>query len=204
MEQKFLKSYIISKILLIRPSDQMQGTWRYLNRHLQDFSVVLAEVRANIAQVKTSLRFLLCSPGTDLRMLTGGSSVAFWAAGFVRGQIPHVTGLLKASLSALQAPLKGSVCAAMRTVLRSYTDVCDAVFVLEIGLRFLAKTGGDPQGQLLSFLTGSLQLHSQISSTVAKVGPSRLRAVSTPPLLCQEWYSNFASPCFAQHLLRVD
>lgn len=95
------------------------------------------------------------------------------------------------------------MCAAMRTVLRSYTDVCDAVFVLEIGLRFLAKTGGDPQGQLLSFLTESLQLDSQISSTVAKVGTSKLMAVSTPTLLCQECFSNFASPCFAQHLLRV-
>lgn len=65
----------------------------------------------------------------------------------------------------------------MRTALRSYTDVCDAVFVLEIGLRFLAKTGGDPQGRLLSFLTESLQLDSQISSTVAEVGPSKLAAM---------------------------
>lgn len=115
-----------------------------------------------------------------------GPSVGFCAASFVGGQIPSfklIPGLLKASLSALQAPLKGSVCAAMRTVLRSYTDVCDAVFVLEIGLRFLAKTGGDPQGQLLSFLTDSLQLDSQVSSTVAKVGTSELMAVSTPALL---------------------
>lgn len=57
----------------------------------------------------------------------------------------------------------------MKTVLRSYTDVCDAVFVVEIGLRFLGKTGGEPQGQLLSYLTDSLQMGSQISSTVAKV-----------------------------------
>lgn len=96
------------------------------------------------------------------------------------------------------------MCAAVRTVLRSYTDVCDAVFVLEIGLRFLAKTGGDPQGHLLSFLTESLQLDSQISSTVAKVGTSELTAVSTPTSLCQECYSNFASPGLAQHLLKVD
>lgn len=88
-------------------------------------------------------------------------------------------------------------------MLRSYADVCDAAFVLEIGLRFLAKTGGDPQEQLLSFLTKSLQLGSQISSTVAKVGTFKLMAVSTPTLLCQECFSNFASACFAQHLLRV-
>lgn len=97
-----------------------------------------------------------------------------------------VSGLLKASLSVLQAPLKGSVRGAIRTVLRSYTDVCDAVFVLEIGLRFLAKTGGDPQGQLLSFLTDSLKLDSQVSSSVAKVGTSKAVAVSIPMLLCRE------------------
>uniref|UniRef100_A0A3Q1I0Q3 Uncharacterized protein n=1 Tax=Acanthochromis polyacanthus TaxID=80966 RepID=A0A3Q1I0Q3_9TELE len=54
------------------------------------------------------------------------------------------------------------------TVLRSFTDVCDAVYVVEIGLRFLGKTGGNPQSQLLSFLTDSLQMGPQISSTVAK------------------------------------
>ncbi|KAK2820122.1 hypothetical protein Q5P01_023081 [Channa striata] len=98
-------------------------TSRYLNRHLQDFSVVLSEVRGKIRQ----------------------------------------------------EPLKGSVCSAMRTVLRSYTDVCDAVFVVEIGLRFLGKTGGDPQAQLLSYLTDSLQMGPQISSTVAKsLGESKL------------------------------
>ncbi|XP_029934003.1 E3 ubiquitin-protein ligase rnf213-beta [Myripristis murdjan] len=98
-------------------------TSRYLNRHLQDFSVVLTEVRGKIHQ----------------------------------------------------EPLKGSVSVAMRTVLRSYTDVCDAVFVVEIGLRFLGKTGGDPKGQLLSYLTDSLQMGAQISSCVAKaLGESRL------------------------------
>ncbi|XP_037610034.1 E3 ubiquitin-protein ligase rnf213-beta isoform X1 [Sebastes umbrosus] len=98
-------------------------TSRYLNRHLQDFSVVLTEVRDKIHQ----------------------------------------------------EPLKGSVSGAMRTVLRSYTDVCDAVFVVEIGLRFLGKTSGDPQGRLLSYLTDSLQMEPQISSAVAKgLGESRL------------------------------
>lgn len=117
--------------------------------------------------------------------LTGDSSVGFcepslWSNSFLPACL---TGL---SLSVLQTPLKGSMCAAMRTVLRSYTDVCDAVFVLEIGLRFLAKTGGDPQGQLRSFLTDSLQLDSQVSSSVAKVGTSKVIAVSIPMLLCQE------------------
>ncbi|XP_034563927.1 E3 ubiquitin-protein ligase rnf213-beta [Notolabrus celidotus] len=98
-------------------------TSRYLNRHLQDFSVVLSEVR---------------------------------------GKIP-------------QEPLKGSLSSSMKTVLRSYVDVCDAMFVVEIGLRFLGKTGGDPQRQLLSYLTDSLQMKPQISSTVAKgLGESKL------------------------------
>ncbi|KAK9530838.1 hypothetical protein VZT92_012317 [Zoarces viviparus] len=98
-------------------------TSRYLNRHLQDFSVVLNEVRDKIHQ----------------------------------------------------EPLKGSVSSAMRTVLRSYTDVCGAVYVVKIGLRFLGKTGGDPRGQLLSYLAESLQMETQISSTVAKgLGESRL------------------------------
>ena len=57
----------------------------------------------------------------------------------------------------------------MKTVLRSYTDVCDAVNVVDIGLRFLGKAGGDPQGQLLTYLTDSLQMEKHISSTVAKV-----------------------------------
>lgn len=57
----------------------------------------------------------------------------------------------------------------MRTVLLSFTDVCDSVFVVEIGLRFLGKTGGDPQGSLLSYLIDSLQMEPQISSSVAKV-----------------------------------
>lgn len=209
MDQNHSKSWkqnIIQKILLTRVSDQMQGSWRYLNRHLQDFSVVLAEVRGHIRQVKSSLQFFsvrLELSNARLRMLLWRILCSQFCSGSNSFPRAH-QGLLKASLSALQEPLKGSACAAMRTVLRSYTDVCDAVFVLEIGLRFLAKTGGDPQGQLLSFLTESLQLDSQISSTVAKVGASKLMAVSTPTLLCQECYSNFASPCFAQHLLRVD
>ncbi|KAF3854020.1 hypothetical protein F7725_014708 [Dissostichus mawsoni] len=106
---------------------------RYLNRQLQDFSVILAEVRGKIHQ----------------------------------------------------EPLKGSVSSAMKTVLRSYTDVCDAVNVVDIGLRFLGKAGGDPQGQLLTYLTDSLQMEKQISSTVAKaLGESKLEhSISTWQLL---------------------
>ncbi|XP_076008326.1 E3 ubiquitin-protein ligase rnf213-beta isoform X2 [Genypterus blacodes] len=75
-----------------------------------------------------------------------------------------------------QEPLKGSIISAMKTVLRSYTDVCDAVFVVDIGLRFLGMTGGPPKKQLLSYLTDSLQMGSQISISVLKaLGDSELK-----------------------------
>jgi hypothetical protein len=70
----------------------------------------------------------------------------------------------------LQTPLKGSVCEAVRSGLRSYSDVCDAVYLLEIGLRLLGKTGGQPGGPLMTYLTEALKIGPQISSSVAKVG----------------------------------
>lgn len=54
-------------------------------------------------------------------------------------------------------------------MLRSYTDACDAVHVVEIGLRLLGKTGGDPRARLLSYLADTLRMERQISSTVTKV-----------------------------------
>lgn len=68
-----------------------------------------------------------------------------------------------------QELLKGSVCTSIRTVLRSFTEVCDAVYALEIGLRFLGKTGGHPKFQLLTYLQDSLKMKQYISSNVAKV-----------------------------------
>ncbi|KAL6475683.1 hypothetical protein MHYP_G00167230, partial [Metynnis hypsauchen] len=67
-----------------------------------------------------------------------------------------------------QEPLKGSVCSSVRAVLRSFTDVCSAVYALEIGLRFLGKTGGHPDSSLLSYLQKSLRMEQEISSNVAK------------------------------------
>ncbi|XP_019133291.1 E3 ubiquitin-protein ligase rnf213-beta isoform X3 [Larimichthys crocea] len=134
-----IQGQLIRRFLAGKPRIQAD-TSRFLNRHLQDFSVVLTEVRGKIRQ----------------------------------------------------EPLKGSVCNAVRMMLRSYTDVCDAVFVVEIGLRFLGKTGGDPQGQLLSYLTDSLQMKTQISSSVAKsLEESRLEhSISTWQLLTC-WKSEF-------------
>lgn len=68
----------------------------------------------------------------------------------------------------------------MRAGLRSYTDVCDAVFAVEIGLRFLGKTSGVPQAPLLSYLTESLKMGPQISSSVAKVEYLLTPAMSPP------------------------
>ncbi|KAL0964857.1 hypothetical protein UPYG_G00329990 [Umbra pygmaea] len=93
------------------------NTSKYLNRHQQDFSVVLDEVRAKIPQ----------------------------------------------------ETLKGSVSSAIRAGLCSYTDVCDAVFAVEIALRFLGKTGGEPCDLLLTYLTDSLRMEPQIPCSVAKV-----------------------------------
>ncbi|CAL8282528.1 unnamed protein product [Merluccius merluccius] len=117
-----IQTQLACRFLAGKPLIQVD-TERFLNRHLQDFSVVLSEVRMKIPQ----------------------------------------------------NPLKGSVCDAIRSVLRSYTDVCDAIYVVEIGLRFLGKTGGEPLHPLMSYLTQSLQIGPQISSTVAKaLGESRL------------------------------
>lgn len=67
-----------------------------------------------------------------------------------------------------QESLKGSLLSSMRSMLRSFTHVCDAVYVVEIGLRFLGKTGGDPQALLLSYLKDSLKMDQQISSNIAQ------------------------------------
>ncbi|XP_028976279.2 E3 ubiquitin-protein ligase rnf213-beta isoform X3 [Esox lucius] len=113
---------------------------KYLNRHHQDFSVVLDEVRAKIPQ----------------------------------------------------EALKGSVCTAMRTGLRSYTDVCDAVLAVEIGLRLLGKTDGDSDLPLLSYLTDSLKMGPQISCTVAKaLGQSKLMHSTFTWQLLTCWKSEF-------------
>ncbi|KAL2078388.1 hypothetical protein ACEWY4_026073 [Coilia grayii] len=67
-----------------------------------------------------------------------------------------------------QEPLKGSVLGDMKVMLRSFPDVCDAVFAVEIGLRFLGKTGGERDTPLVSYLRDSLKMDQQISSSMAK------------------------------------
>ncbi|MED6264852.1 hypothetical protein CHARACLAT_019382, partial [Characodon lateralis] len=132
-----LQTQLARRFLAGKPLIQAD-TARYRNRRLQDFSVVLTEVRRKICQ----------------------------------------------------EALKGSVSSATTTVLRSYTDVCDAVFVVEIGLRFLGKAGGDPEGQLLSYLTDSLKMGPQISNNVAKgLGESKLKHSIFTWQLLNSWKS---------------
>ncbi|KAM9716156.1 E3 ubiquitin-protein ligase rnf213-beta [Menidia menidia] len=117
-----IQAQLARRFLAGKPLIQADAS-RLLNRQLQDFSVVLTEVREKIRQ----------------------------------------------------EPLKGSAQGAARASLRCYADVCDAVAVVEVGLRFLGKTGGDPRAQLLSYLADALQMRPQISSAVAKgLGDSRL------------------------------
>ncbi|KAL0964856.1 hypothetical protein UPYG_G00329960 [Umbra pygmaea] len=114
------------------------NTSKYLNRHQQDFSVVLDEVRAKIPQ----------------------------------------------------ETLKGSVSSAIRAGLCSYTDVCDAVFAVEIALRFLGKTGGEPCDLLLTYLTDSLRMEPQIPCSVAKaLGECRLENSTSTWQLLTCWKS---------------
>ncbi|MEQ2263161.1 hypothetical protein XENORESO_003885, partial [Xenotaenia resolanae] len=132
-----LQTQLARRFLAGKPLIQAD-TARYRNRRLQDFSVVLTEVRRKICQ----------------------------------------------------EALKCSVSSATTTVLRSYTDVCDAVFVVEIGLRFLGKAGGDPEGQLLSYLTDSLKMGPQISNNVAKgLGESKLKHCIFTWQLLNSWKS---------------
>ncbi|KAM4526288.1 E3 ubiquitin-protein ligase rnf213-beta [Fundulus diaphanus] len=134
---RVIQTQLLRRFLAGKPLIQAD-TSRYINRRLQDFSVVLAEVRGKIRQ---------------------------------------------------EAP-KGSVSSTTTTVLRSYTDVCDAVFVVEIGLRFLGKAGGDPEAQLLSYLTDSLKMGPQISNTVAKgLGESKLKHSIFTWQLLSSWKS---------------
>ncbi|XP_054899206.1 E3 ubiquitin-protein ligase rnf213-beta [Poeciliopsis prolifica] len=134
---RVIQTQLARRFLAGKPLIQAD-TSRYLNRSLQDFSVVLAEVRGKIHQ----------------------------------------------------EVLKGSVSSTTTAVLRSYADVCDAVFVVEIGLRFLGKAGGDPEGQLLSYLTDSLKMGPQISNTVAKgLGESKLKHSIFTWQLLNSWKS---------------
>lgn len=141
----------------------LQDNDKYLRRQHQDFSEVLTEARAKIPQVNVLSIFE--RPLRHCFLSTEATEVFF----------------------AFQEPLKSSVLSSMRSMLRSFTDVCDAVHVVEIGLRFLGKTGGDPQALLFSYLTDSLKLNRQISSSVAEVRNTKRKVFFALKVHCMKF-----------------
>uniref|UniRef100_A0A8C4TA23 RING-type E3 ubiquitin transferase n=1 Tax=Erpetoichthys calabaricus TaxID=27687 RepID=A0A8C4TA23_ERPCA len=67
-----------------------------------------------------------------------------------------------------QVPLKTSICSAITSVLRSFSDTCETINIVKIGLRFLGKTGGESKEELLSYLKQSLKMELLISILVKK------------------------------------
>ncbi|TRY96584.1 hypothetical protein DNTS_014460 [Danionella cerebrum] len=89
-----------------------------------------------------------------------------------------------------QKLLNSSVMSSMKTALRSFTDVCDAIYVVEVGLRFLGKTGGNPQALLLSYLKDSLKMDQHISSKISEaLKESRLSQCTATWQLLTCWKS---------------
>lgn len=61
--------------------------------------------------------------------------------------------------------------------LHSYSEVCDALSMLEVALGFLAMTGGEPHMQLSSYLEEVLQMRNQMAQHILKVGLSETPAI---------------------------
>ncbi|XP_041073022.1 E3 ubiquitin-protein ligase rnf213-alpha-like isoform X2 [Carcharodon carcharias] len=73
---------------------------------------------------------------------------------------------LKAKIT--QEILSHSVCTAVTTVLKSYSDICDALDIIEIVVGFLATAGGAPDHQLLCYLKDTLLMGRQALACVSK------------------------------------
>ncbi|XP_048466706.1 E3 ubiquitin-protein ligase rnf213-alpha-like [Rhincodon typus] len=73
---------------------------------------------------------------------------------------------LKAKIS--QEILSHSVCTAVTTVLKSYSDICDALDIIEIVVGFLATAGGSPDSQLLCYLKETLRMDRRVLTCVSK------------------------------------
>ncbi|XP_048870948.1 E3 ubiquitin-protein ligase rnf213-beta [Brienomyrus brachyistius] len=120
------------------------------------------------------------------RFVTGKPLIQAETSKYVRRhQLDFSTLLAEVRSKIPQKPLKSSVSGAVRDVLHSFSDTCDAVLLAEVALRFLAKMGGDPQVQLLVYMRDTLRMEQQIPRAVAKaLGESRLEhCVSTWQLL---------------------
>ncbi|XP_067914411.1 E3 ubiquitin-protein ligase rnf213-alpha-like isoform X2 [Heterodontus francisci] len=73
---------------------------------------------------------------------------------------------LKAKIS--QEILPHSVCTAVTNMLKSYSDICDALDKIEIVVGFLATAGGDPDNQLLCYLRDTLRMDRRVLACVSK------------------------------------
>ncbi|KAM9843458.1 E3 ubiquitin-protein ligase rnf213-alpha-like [Aulostomus maculatus] len=71
-----------------------------------------------------------------------------------------------------QEPFQTLSMLAVAGELNSYSEVCEALSILEVALGFLAMTGGDPHKQLSSYLEEVLQMGNQMA-------PHILKALST-------------------------
>lgn len=71
-----------------------------------------------------------------------------------------------------QEPLQTLTLFAVAGELHSYSEVCDALSMLEVALGFLAMTGGEPHMQLSSYLEEVLQMGNQMAQHILKVGLS--------------------------------
>ncbi|XP_072339649.1 E3 ubiquitin-protein ligase rnf213-alpha-like isoform X3 [Scyliorhinus torazame] len=73
---------------------------------------------------------------------------------------------LKSKIS--QETLSHSVCTAVTMVLKSYSDICDALDIIEIVIGFLATAGGSPDNQLLCYLKDTLRMDRSVLARVSK------------------------------------
>uniref|UniRef100_A0A669EGJ6 RING-type E3 ubiquitin transferase n=1 Tax=Oreochromis niloticus TaxID=8128 RepID=A0A669EGJ6_ORENI len=67
-----------------------------------------------------------------------------------------------------QEPLQTLTLFAVAGELHSYSEVCDALSMLEVALGFLAMTGGEPYMQLSSYLEEVLQMRNQMAQHILK------------------------------------
>ncbi|KAL3987051.1 centrosome and spindle pole-associated protein 1 [Sarotherodon galilaeus] len=67
-----------------------------------------------------------------------------------------------------QEPLQTLTLFAVAGELHSYSEVCDALSMLEVALGFLAMTGGEPHMQLSSYLEEVLQMGKQMAQHILK------------------------------------
>ncbi|KAJ8245187.1 hypothetical protein GJAV_G00274190 [Gymnothorax javanicus] len=78
-----------------------------------------------------------------------------------------------------QEPLTALTLAALAGDLPAYSDVCEALSVVEVALGFLAMTGEDPHMQLVSYLKDVLQMEDQTAPHILKVSPTHCTPITS-------------------------